>query len=63
MCASPTPIPVDELIERVDKEIAAPSRLKYGDNDQLAFIFVSAMKNAAYRVSPGDLDNETNVGA
>jgi len=51
ICASPKPIPVTELIERVDREIAAPSNPavhKYADNDQLAFIFVSAMKNAAY---------------
>ncbi len=51
ICASPKPIPPAELIERVDKEIATPSNPaihKYADNDQLAFIFVSAMKNAAY---------------
>jgi hypothetical protein len=51
ICASPRPIPVTELIDRVDKEIAAPTnplRQKYDDNDQMAFIFVSAMKNAAY---------------
>ncbi len=51
ICASPRPIPVTELIERVDKEIAAPTnplRHKYEDNDQMAFVFVSAMKNAAY---------------
>ncbi len=51
ICASPKPIPPAELIERVDKEIATPSNPaihKYADNVQLAFIFVSAMKNAAY---------------
>lgn len=51
ICASPMPIPVAELIDRVDKEIAAPSNPaihQYADNYQLAFIFVSAMKNAAY---------------
>jgi hypothetical protein len=51
ICASPIPIPVTELIERIDKEIAAPSnpsRRTYEDNDQMAFIFVSAMKNAEY---------------
>ena len=44
-------IPATELIERVDKEIAAPSNPsihKYADNDQMAFIFVSAMKSAGY---------------
>lgn len=51
ICASPKPIPVEQLMELVDQEIATPSNLavrKYADNDQLAFIFVSAMKNAAY---------------
>jgi hypothetical protein len=51
ICASPRPIPATELIERVDKEIATPTnplRHKYEDNDQVAFIFVSAMKNATY---------------
>ncbi len=51
ICASPRPIPVTELIERVDKEITAPTnplRHKYEDNDEMAFIFVGAMKNAAY---------------
>ena len=51
ICASPRPIPVTELIERVDKEIATPTnplRHKYEDNDQMAFVFVSAMKNADY---------------
>jgi hypothetical protein len=51
VCASPRPIPATELIERVDKEITTPTnplRHKYEDNDQMAFIFVSAMKNAAY---------------
>lgn len=51
ICASPRPIPATELIERVDKEIATPTnplRHKYEDNDKMAFIFISAMKNAAY---------------
>jgi hypothetical protein len=51
ICASPMPIAVTELIERVDREIATPSNpaiQKYADNDQLAFIFISAMKNADY---------------
>ena len=51
ICASPIPIPVAKLIETVDKEIATPSNpsiRKYADNDQMAFIFVSALKNAAY---------------
>lgn len=51
ICASPRPIPPAELIQRVDREIAAPSNPavhRYVDGDQLAFIFVSAMKNAGY---------------
>jgi hypothetical protein len=50
ICASPKPIPVAELIEMVDKEIATPSNplnRAYAKNDHMAFIFVSALKKAA----------------
>jgi hypothetical protein len=50
-CASPKPIPVTKLIDLVDGEIAAPTNpaiRAYADNHQVAFIFVSAMKQAAY---------------
>jgi hypothetical protein len=50
ICASPKPIPVADLIEMVDKEIAAPSNAlnrAYAKNDHMAFIFVSALKKAA----------------
>jgi hypothetical protein len=50
-CATPRPIPVAKLIAIVDREIAAPSHpaiQAYADSHQLAFIFVSAMKQAAY---------------
>jgi tRNA A37 threonylcarbamoyladenosine synthetase subunit TsaC/SUA5/YrdC len=50
ICASPKPIPAAELIESVDKEIASPSNpsiRKYPDNEQMAFIFVSALKKSA----------------
>jgi hypothetical protein len=50
ICASPKPIPVAELIELIDKEIATPSNSlnrEYGDNDHMAFIFISTFKKAA----------------
>ena len=49
ICASPKPIPGDELIGLVDKEIANPSHpthRKYTDNDHLAFVFVNALRRA-----------------
>jgi hypothetical protein len=50
-CATPRPVAVSRLIELVDREIAAPSNpavRAYADNHQLAFVFVNAMKQAAY---------------
>jgi len=51
ICASPRPIAVTELVAIVDKEIAAPTSplyREYADNVSMAFIFVSALKKAAY---------------
>jgi hypothetical protein len=50
-CATPRPIPVTKLIDLVEREIAAPTNpaiRAYADNHQVAFVFVSAMKQAAY---------------
>jgi len=48
ICASPLPIAGPRLAELLDGEIASPTNARgrsYTDKDQVAFIFVHALKN------------------